>query len=98
MQRIIDIISVMGGVVGTTAVPVLLAVINKRNKADAQPQATFGIPMTVESAVDRGDRIANDYLADLRLQRDEAKSDVDSLEVRLAAANAALHAAGLPTF
>ena len=126
MERIIDIVSVVGGFLGMTVIPVVLATINRNNKKAAvepsdevEPHATFGIPMSAESAVDRGDRIANDYLADLRSQRDEAKTDaraalqlardvklkadvvedrLDECEQRLDLANAALRAAGLPTF
>jgi hypothetical protein len=106
VQRIIDIVSVLGGVLGTTAIPVVLALLNRRHKAEAHveavtPVATFGLGLTVETAVQRGDRIANDYLLDLRTQRDDAKADakmaqrsVDSLEDRLDDANDKLRSLG----
>lgn len=75
-----DIVSVVGGFIGLAVMPAVVAVINthKRKAPEAEqkaePHATFGINMAVEGAVERGDRIANDYLLDLRAQRDEAKA------------------------
>jgi hypothetical protein len=93
LERILAIVGAAGGILGTTAVPVVLAVINKRNKEYALgpgvPQATFG--MTVDSASVDDARVARiELLAEVKADRDEAKAEVAELKSRLAAANAAL--------
>jgi hypothetical protein len=95
MDRLLEAVSVVSGALAVTFIPVVLAIFNRRSKADkpavdvaVEPKAMFGMAVTSENAIERGDRIANDYLLDLRMQRDEAKGEA---KAAVEAAKAASH-------
>lgn len=101
--------------IATCLVPIVLELIKrngekKQTKEAGTQQPIFG--MTVEGAVERADRIAADYLAEVKAQRDRHElrgvdlekmlwkqvEANDAMEARLSQANAALSKHDLPNY
>ena len=96
LERVVLLISACSGALATVAVPIVLAILKQREPKKLEDALTPTFGMTVDTAIERGDRALADLVAELRDRASDAEKDSETYRTRLEEANRALAAAGLP--
>lgn len=96
VEKVVLLVGAITALLSGVATPITVAWMRRQEKEDGErpTQPTFG--MTVQEALDRSDRRTSELIAELKIQRDEARDEVWELRLRLEAANAALAENDLP--